>query len=193
MTKQTSANNNLIAAVKAQYNQKIFKRFAELVNSDGEAAAIEYMDQFSRLAVTRKVLLGEAKTDWCEHCGGLVYNDICIDDNGTDEFEDDEVAEIKTIQARAAGGRAQQDRLDEAEAKATNPALAIEPSTETEPTQQDLTNLEIIEFVLWAQTHSDIFDPIMIAENDPLDAAMLNDLVHEWRATRDAKHQGPNA
>lgn len=60
MQKQTAANNELIAAVKRDYNTKIFKKFSAIVNAEGSPAAIAWMQQFSRMTVTRETILGLA-------------------------------------------------------------------------------------------------------------------------------------
>lgn len=47
MTKQTASNNKFLATVKKIWNDKIFKKASLLVNSEGEEAARQYVQQFT--------------------------------------------------------------------------------------------------------------------------------------------------
>lgn len=46
MTKQTAANNALLAWTKRQYNGKIFAKTSELLNKEGADQAIAYLLEF---------------------------------------------------------------------------------------------------------------------------------------------------
>lgn len=80
MTKQTAANNKLIAAVKRDMNSKVLKRFSTLINTEGETAAIAFMQTHSNRVVTRESILGNAadsvETDetetTCPECEALL-------------------------------------------------------------------------------------------------------------------------
>lgn len=50
--KQTAANNELLKAVKAKMNAKIFKATASIVNDQGEFSALEFLQQFFNQPVT---------------------------------------------------------------------------------------------------------------------------------------------
>jgi hypothetical protein len=44
--KQTAGNNKFLAGVKAHMNKPIFAHTARIVNAEGEAAALAYLQQF---------------------------------------------------------------------------------------------------------------------------------------------------
>ncbi len=46
-TKQTAANNTFLAGIKKHWNYKIFKKASQILNQDGKAAAIAYLQQFT--------------------------------------------------------------------------------------------------------------------------------------------------
>lgn len=57
--RQTTANNAFLAGVKRLMNGKIYKHALMLVNYDGEAAAVEYLQQFFRRPVSVAFFTGE--------------------------------------------------------------------------------------------------------------------------------------
>lgn len=48
MSKQTAANNSLLAQIKREFNHLIFKHASALVNECGDGAAIEYVQRYQR-------------------------------------------------------------------------------------------------------------------------------------------------
>lgn len=48
MSKQTSANNQTLAKIKRIFNAKIFKHASAIMNTEGEAATLAYLQQFTR-------------------------------------------------------------------------------------------------------------------------------------------------
>ena len=48
MNKQTISNKQTLKAIKRIFNTKIFKRASELMNTEGEAATLAYVQQFVR-------------------------------------------------------------------------------------------------------------------------------------------------
>jgi hypothetical protein len=45
-TRQTASNNAILARAKRVWNAPIYKRTSEVMNAEGEAAAIAYLQQF---------------------------------------------------------------------------------------------------------------------------------------------------
>lgn len=60
-SKQTAANNEVIAAVKRLFNSKITKHFSQTLNEFGESEALTYLAQFSTKATTREGIIKSAK------------------------------------------------------------------------------------------------------------------------------------
>jgi len=56
--KQTAANNPFLAGVKVIMNQKIFAHAARDLNSEGEAAALKYLQQFFSVPVSVEFFSG---------------------------------------------------------------------------------------------------------------------------------------
>jgi hypothetical protein len=50
-TKQTAGNNALLRKAKRVWNIPTFKRAAEIMNAEGEAATVAYLQQFVRVPV----------------------------------------------------------------------------------------------------------------------------------------------
>lgn len=46
--KQTVANNQTLKTVKRIFNKKIFKHASAIMNTEGEAATLVYLQQFTR-------------------------------------------------------------------------------------------------------------------------------------------------
>jgi hypothetical protein len=46
VTKQTAGNNALLRKAKRVWNTPTFKRAAEIMNAEGEAATVAYLQQF---------------------------------------------------------------------------------------------------------------------------------------------------
>lgn len=55
-TKQTAANNAILANIKKQMNGPIFKKASEMMNNGGEAACRAYMGQFFNDEARERVL-----------------------------------------------------------------------------------------------------------------------------------------
>jgi len=48
-TKQTAGNNTFLANAKRLWNAKIFKQVSTIMNTEGRAAAIAYLQQYTRV------------------------------------------------------------------------------------------------------------------------------------------------
>lgn len=48
MSKQTITNNQTLKAIKRIFNEKIFKHASSIMNTEGEAATLAYLQQFTR-------------------------------------------------------------------------------------------------------------------------------------------------
>jgi len=59
-TKQNAVNNQVLSAIKKIYNDKIFKRASEIMNTSGEAATVLYIQTFSTKPVTVESILSSA-------------------------------------------------------------------------------------------------------------------------------------
>lgn len=47
MTKQTAANNQTLRAIKRMFNEKIYKRALDLMNTLGEDATLHFVQQYT--------------------------------------------------------------------------------------------------------------------------------------------------